>query len=404
MNYSTLKGVEIFATGKHNGDEYTDRDLDDMIRAFNELDFKPPLKLGHDNSPGVPAVGYIGRLWREGNKLLADFVDINEKVFNAIREKAFNRVSAEIYWNLERAGKKYRRALKALALLGAQIPAVAGLKPLEELFTGNSGEVHLSTESESAAASAAQKAHDSQSNEGESSMDLKELEAKLAALEAQQAEEKKLREAAEAKLAEVLKQQKPNPSDEASELLKAIKNLTSDQKAQKIAELAQKVKDAEQAAAREAEARKAVEKKLSDEGDRIKKLEEASRKDRTEKLAEMCRIPALRPFIRQYVDLIGKVGGEESEVMVYNDKGESASAMSQIEAFIAYVNSNAQKIFTVVSNEDTRRKTGGNVSEEVDRRTKQYMQRTGEKNYNTAMHKVLDEDPQLKQDYAAAAG
>src|SRR3990172_12184025 len=138
-----LEGVEIFATGKHNGDDYNDEDLQDMVEAFGKLDYQPAVTLGHVTDPGAPAVGYVSALRREGKKLIADLVDLHDKVYEAIKNKLFNRVSAEIYWNLEHGGKKYRRALKALALLGADVPGVAGLKPLSELFAGNAGDVHM---------------------------------------------------------------------------------------------------------------------------------------------------------------------------------------------------------------------------------------------------------------------
>lgn len=139
-NYATILGVEIFATGKHNGETYTEADLDAMVNAFKELDFAPAIKAGHTDAPGTPALGYIANLQRVGNKLVSDFVDVPDEVATQIRDKKFNRVSSEIYFNLERAGKKFSRALKAVALLGAEVPGVAGLKPLSACFAEISAE------------------------------------------------------------------------------------------------------------------------------------------------------------------------------------------------------------------------------------------------------------------------
>ena len=48
MEYSNaIKGVEIFSTGTHNGDEYTEEDLEQIVTAFKELDYKPAIKVGH---------------------------------------------------------------------------------------------------------------------------------------------------------------------------------------------------------------------------------------------------------------------------------------------------------------------------------------------------------------------
>ncbi len=141
FDYEQLSGVELFATGEHNGDKYTEKDLDDMVEAFNALDFQPALKSGHTDAPGTPALGYVSALRRVGEKLVADLIDVPSEVYKQIRDKKFNRLSAEIYWNLERAGKTYRRALKAVALLGAGVPGVAGLKPLSAAFAEIEAEV-----------------------------------------------------------------------------------------------------------------------------------------------------------------------------------------------------------------------------------------------------------------------
>lgn len=140
---NTLTDIEIFSAGLHNGDTYTIEDLDAMVSAFDELDFKPPLKSGHvKDKPGMPALGWIANLRRSGSKLLADFTDMPAAVYDAIKRKAYDNVSAEIWWDLPRAGKTFKRALKAVALLGADIPAVAGLKPLHEMFEAETATVH----------------------------------------------------------------------------------------------------------------------------------------------------------------------------------------------------------------------------------------------------------------------
>jgi hypothetical protein len=127
---NTIHGVEIFAAGVHNGDSFTERDLDDLVASYEDLDYKPAVKLGHTDSPGAMAYGWVGRVYRRGRKLLADLYDVPAEVFAAIKQRRYDRVSAEIYFNLKRGGQVFRRALKAVALLGAEIPAVAGLAPL----------------------------------------------------------------------------------------------------------------------------------------------------------------------------------------------------------------------------------------------------------------------------------
>lgn len=137
-----IDNVEIFKAGKWNGDEYTTKDLDEMVSSFNEIGgkIKPFLKLGHDNKQallqkdGMPAAGWITGLKRSGDSLLAKFSNIPEKIYELIRNKAYGRMSSEVYWNLKEDGKKYRRVLRAVALLGADTPAVTTLDDFINLY------------------------------------------------------------------------------------------------------------------------------------------------------------------------------------------------------------------------------------------------------------------------------
>ena len=129
-----IKDVEIFATGNHNGDTYTEADLDEMVSNYTKVGYMPPLKDGHcKDKPGMPALGWIQNVRRMGNKLVADFVDLHEKVYEAIKTRRYGTVSSEIFWNLKNNNGTFKRALKAVALLGAEIPGVADLKPLREV-------------------------------------------------------------------------------------------------------------------------------------------------------------------------------------------------------------------------------------------------------------------------------
>jgi len=135
-----LNNTQIFSCGQWNGDIYTEADLDSMIASFNQVGFNPPLKLGHDpsqplaQSDGMPAIGWVTNLRRVGKTLLADLTNLPKKVYEAIKRKNYDRVSAEIYWNYEANGRQWPRVLKALSLLGADIPAVTDLAALETLY------------------------------------------------------------------------------------------------------------------------------------------------------------------------------------------------------------------------------------------------------------------------------
>lgn len=138
----SIDNVEIFAAGTWNGDTYTVQDLDEMVKAFSENKDKirPFLKLGHDNgqkllqNDGLPAAGWISDLKRQGNKLVATFSDVPRKIFELIKNKAYRKVSSEIYWNIELNGKSYSKFLSAVALLGSDMPAVTSLDSILGMF------------------------------------------------------------------------------------------------------------------------------------------------------------------------------------------------------------------------------------------------------------------------------
>lgn len=137
-----IKDVDIFAVGKWNGDVYTDEDLEDMVRSFEETKpiLKPYLKLGHDDEQllaqrdGLPAVGWIERLRKIGTKLIADFVGVPRKIYELIKTGAYRRVSSEVFFNIKIGEKTFPKALKAVSLLGADTPAVQNLDDIVAMF------------------------------------------------------------------------------------------------------------------------------------------------------------------------------------------------------------------------------------------------------------------------------
>lgn len=151
----TVPGVEIFASGTWNGDSYSNRDLEDMVAAFNDTKakFKPFLKLGHDDgqkllqADGLPAAGWLDNLRIKGTKLVADFVDVPKKIFELIKNKAYRKVSCEIYWNVDINGKVYPKMISACSLLGSDHPAVSSLDDILSMFRFNNyGELKSYTE------------------------------------------------------------------------------------------------------------------------------------------------------------------------------------------------------------------------------------------------------------------
>jgi hypothetical protein len=138
----SIKGVEIFSAGKWNGDEYSKADLSEMVLAFeeNKTGSRPFLKLGHDpkqqllQRDGLPSAGWVDKIYVSGDKLLADFVDIPRKVYALIKQKAYRKVSSEIFWNIKIGQKTYKRMLAAVALLGADTPGVQNLSDILAMY------------------------------------------------------------------------------------------------------------------------------------------------------------------------------------------------------------------------------------------------------------------------------
>lgn len=139
-----LEGVEIFATGVHHGSEsmnVSGDDLDAMVASFDALGtmdgYKPVLKLGHEDvqkyfgqEKGAPNLGIVEKIWREGNKILANFANVPDAVVELIKMGRYNTVSIEMFPKAEVEGKTFSNVLAAVALLGAELPAVKGLKDL----------------------------------------------------------------------------------------------------------------------------------------------------------------------------------------------------------------------------------------------------------------------------------
>lgn len=148
-----LLGVEIFSTGtftpggaaKGRKVTITGKDLDEMVQSFAELvpigGFTPVLKLGHTEaqrfmgqSNGAPNLGIVSAIRRVGDKILADFVNVPDAVMDLIRLKRFRNVSVEIVPSMEFDGRTFANVLTAVALLGAELPAVKGLKELAAIM------------------------------------------------------------------------------------------------------------------------------------------------------------------------------------------------------------------------------------------------------------------------------
>lgn len=136
-----LKGIEILAVGEWPASErltMSEEDLDGIVSAFDTLQMagRVPLKLGHegpdarDDPTSQYAMGWVQSIYRKGKTLLADF-DVPMRVYNAIKEKMLKFNSVELLKNVQAGNRQIPYVLDAIAMLGADQPAVGVLKEMQ---------------------------------------------------------------------------------------------------------------------------------------------------------------------------------------------------------------------------------------------------------------------------------
>jgi hypothetical protein len=393
---NAVRGVEIFAPGTHNGDQYSEQDLDDIVSSFAKLDFRPALKIGHTkDKPGAPAYGWVTNLRKAGGKLVADFESMHDSVVQALRDKSYDRVSSEIYFNLKRGENTFRRALKAVALLGAEVPAVAGLTPLHKMEFAESGfdslaacEQELAVTKDAIIASLSERvsAMDELLTEKDQDMKtIKELKEARAALEAQLA---------------TFNKQPDKMSDEEKATLKQLQsdfNSFGDQ----ITQMEKSDTDAKELAELRA-ARKA-------DQERLAALEAKDRAREVSDRVARCKVPAFRPVAEALYSYA--LANEEAKVKYFaapdkeGKRAESEKTLPElIDGMLETINSNAKHLFSVVTDAGTpKRQEGAAVTDagaEVDRLSQQRIRDNKAKDYGEAMDAVLAENPELARQYA----
>lgn len=139
--------VHIFTAGPWKGYHYRLSDLDDMVRNFAEFSSGPnpllevPFIIGHEEDQdftGIPAMGWVKTLEREGRDLFGDVEQIFPSIARLVEAGAYRHVSPEIYPpDSPPEGVPIRGcALRRLAALGGQLPHIKQLAdmpdPIEE--------------------------------------------------------------------------------------------------------------------------------------------------------------------------------------------------------------------------------------------------------------------------------
>mgnify|MGYP001597354377 CR=1 FL=1 len=178
---SVLRGVEIFAVGEWNGTTWARQDLQELVdnaRRPELRGLRVPLKLGHsgEQEPGAPAIGWVEnlRVSADGTKLLADLTGLPRLVYDAVRQGRYAQVSAEIFLDVRLKDQRVGAVLTGLALLGSELPAVAGLQGLDA-YVDQVADATFARGATYTYQGAAQFT----SSKGTSPMDEKELEARI---------------------------------------------------------------------------------------------------------------------------------------------------------------------------------------------------------------------------------
>ncbi len=138
-----IKNVEIMSVGTWNGTPITEALLQECCEAFEKTKgyAKPILKLGHNDEQvllakdGLPAAGAVSAMYIKGKKLLADFVDVPAKIYDLIQKKAYRKVSVELYKGLTLEGQQFPAWIGAVALLGADLPAMTSLNDILQMYS-----------------------------------------------------------------------------------------------------------------------------------------------------------------------------------------------------------------------------------------------------------------------------
>jgi len=120
------KFIRIFKAGTHRDSlgrehSYTVEDLDRMVTTYNDQPEdqrrQAPLVYGHPKD-NAPAHGWVGKLKREGEFLLAQCVDMKQDFIDSVNNGSYKFRSASFYPT---------GLLRHVGFLGAAQPAVAGL-------------------------------------------------------------------------------------------------------------------------------------------------------------------------------------------------------------------------------------------------------------------------------------
>lgn len=143
-------GIEIFRAGRHTDDaggiyEFSEADIAGMVASYDPALREAPLTVGHPAS-NLPAYGWVSSLkCNADGRLAMDTRAVEPQFAEMVRDQRFPKRSSSFYPpshpNNPKPGGWY---LRHVAFLGAQPPAIAGLKDIQFAEADNAGAVNFS--------------------------------------------------------------------------------------------------------------------------------------------------------------------------------------------------------------------------------------------------------------------
>lgn len=133
---TAVKPIHVFKPGKHtamSGEvaEFTESDLAASAAAYNPALHEAPMVIGHPKAD-APSYGVISAVRHTDDGLVAEPEHVDAAFAELVRTKRYSKVSASFYTptapNNPVPGVYY---LRHVGFLGAQPPAIKGLKPIE---------------------------------------------------------------------------------------------------------------------------------------------------------------------------------------------------------------------------------------------------------------------------------
>lgn len=127
--------VEIFTAGKHTDSAGREHEIgvDFLDRVIAHLDLnlhEPPAVVGHPRED-APAYAWVAGLRRTGESLEAQFADVDPEFAQLVRDGKFKKRSASFYTDAPTAPGGRAPYLRHVGFLGAQPPAVKGLRAIQ---------------------------------------------------------------------------------------------------------------------------------------------------------------------------------------------------------------------------------------------------------------------------------